>query len=286
LSIDGGTVDKKLVGILHPGEMGISVAASIQAGGHAVYWSSEERSQKSRERAKKFRLQDAGGMADFCDTCDLIVSVCPPHAAEDVAGQVLASAFRGTYLDANAISPQRAGRIGKLMEMAGVDFVDGGIIGGPAWEAGQTWLYLSGNRAAEAAALFASGPMETTIIGDAIGRASALKMCYAAYTKGTSALLSAILAAAEGSGVRHELEEEWSRSWPGFAEQTQERIRRVTAKAWRFEGEMEEIAATFQGLGLPPGFHQAAGQIYGQMAKFKDAPTTPQLDEVLGSLAS
>jgi hypothetical protein len=82
------------------------------------------------------------------------------------------------------------------------------------------------------------------------------------------------------------LEEEWSRSWPGFAEQTQERIRRVTAKAWRFEGEMEEIAATFQGLGLPPGFHQAAGQIYGQMAKFKDAPTTPQLDEVLGSLAS
>jgi hypothetical protein len=80
------------------------------------------------------------------------------------------------------------------------------------------------------------------------------------------------------------LEEEWSRSWPGFAEQTEERVRRVTAKAWRFEGEMEEIATTFQGLGLPAGFHQAAGQIYGQMAKFKDAASTPTLDEVLDSL--
>jgi 3-hydroxyisobutyrate dehydrogenase-like beta-hydroxyacid dehydrogenase len=127
--------------------------------------------------------------------------------------------------------------------------------------------------------------METTIIGDVIGRASALKMCYAAYTKGMSALLSAILAAAEESGIRPELEEQWSRNWPGFAEETEKRVRRVTAKAWRFEGEMEEIAATFQGLGLPPGFHQAAGQIYGQMAKFKDAAATPPLDEVLGSLA-
>jgi 3-hydroxyisobutyrate dehydrogenase-like beta-hydroxyacid dehydrogenase len=88
-------VDKKLVGILHPGEMGISVAASIQAGGHAVYWSSEGRSQKSRGRAEKFRLKDAAGMAELCETCDAIVSVCPPHAAEEVARQVLQGSFRG-----------------------------------------------------------------------------------------------------------------------------------------------------------------------------------------------
>jgi 3-hydroxyisobutyrate dehydrogenase-like beta-hydroxyacid dehydrogenase len=277
-------VDELAVGILHPGEMGISVAASLQAGGHRVYWISEGRSRKSRERAEKFGLHDAGRMLDFCEACDLIVSVCPPHAAEDVARQVLRASFRGTYLDANAISPQRAGRIGNMMERAGVEFVDGGIIGGPAWEPGETWLYLSGKRAARVAALFNSGPLETTVIGDVIGRASALKMCYAAYTKGTSALLSAILAAAEGSDVRRELEEEWSRSWPDFAERTEERVRKVTAKAWRFAGEMEEIAATFQGLGLPAGFHQAAGQIYGRMAKYKDASATPSLDEVLESL--
>jgi 3-hydroxyisobutyrate dehydrogenase-like beta-hydroxyacid dehydrogenase len=267
-------VDELAVGIVHPGEMGISVAASLQAGGHRVYWISVGRSQNSRERAEKFGLQDAGSMHDFC----------PPHAAEDVARQVLKASFRGRYLDANAISPQRAGRIGNMMERAGVEFVDGGIIGGPAWEPGETWLYLSGKRAARVAALFNSGPLETTVIGDVIGRASALKMCYAAYTKGTSALLSAILAAAEGSDVRRELEEEWSRSWPDFAERTEERVRKVTAKAWRFAGEMEEIAATFQGLGLPAGFHQAAGQIYGRMAKYKDASATPSLDEVLESL--
>lgn len=278
-------MDIGTVGILHPGEMGISVAASVQAAGHRVYWISEGRSQESRERAEKFHLLDAVKMDDFCERSDLVVSVCPPHAAEDVAGQVLATSFRGIYLDANAISPQRAGRIGKMMEQAGVEFVDGGIIGGPAWEPGRTWLYLSGRMAAEVATVFAVGPLETSIIGGAIGRASALKMCFAAYTKGTSALLGAILAAAEGSGVRPELEEQWSRSWPGFAEQTEERVRRVTAKAWRFEGEMEEIATTFEELGLPAGFHQASGQIYGQMAKFKDAPSTPSLDEVLRALA-
>ena len=277
-------MDIRTIGILHPGEMGISVAASLQAGGREVYWISEGRSQKSRERAEKFRLQDAGNVDDFCERCDLIVSVCPPQAAEEVAGLVLRASFRGAYLDANAISPQRAGRIGKMMEQASVEFVDGSIIGGPAWEPDSTWLYLSGNRAGDVAALFDSGPMETSVIGETIGRASALKMCFAAYTKGTSALLSAILAAAEDSGVRPELEAQWHRSWPGFAEQTNERVRRVTAKAWRFEGEMEEIAATFEALGLPGGFHRAAGQIFGQMAKFKDAPETPSLDEVLSSL--
>jgi 3-hydroxyisobutyrate dehydrogenase-like beta-hydroxyacid dehydrogenase len=283
--IDGGTLEIQTVGILHPGEMGISVAASVQVGGHSVYWVSQGRSPKSRERAEKYRLLEAASMDDLCRRCDLIVSVCPPHAAEDVAQQVLAASFRGTYLDANAISPQRAGRIGGMMERAGVEFVDGGIIGGPAWESGRTWLYLSGKEATKVATVFASGPLETAVVGEAIGRASALKMCFAAYTKGTSALLSAILAAAEASGVRPELESQWSRSWPGFAEQTEDRVRRVTAKAWRFEGEMEEIATTFAGVGLPAGFYQAAGQIYSRMAKFKDAPATPSLDEVLSALA-
>ena len=137
-SCEGGNLDSRTVGILHPGEMGISVAASMQAGGHRVHWTSEGRSKESRERAERFRLQDVANMETLCRRCDLLVSVCPPHAAEDVAGQVLASSFRGTYLDANAISPQRVGRIGKMMEGAGVEFVDGGIIGGPAWEPGRT----------------------------------------------------------------------------------------------------------------------------------------------------
>jgi 3-hydroxyisobutyrate dehydrogenase-like beta-hydroxyacid dehydrogenase len=275
---------KQKIGVLHPGMMGICVAATVQNSGHEVYWASEGRSFQSRERAAKFNLADAGTLAALCEICPVIISVCPPHAANEVAEQVRAQSFQGVYLDVNAISPQRTIRIGQTMGEAGVDFVDGGIIGFPVWERGKTWLYLSGERAQEAAAFFSGGPLETSVVGDEIGKASALKMCYAAYTKGTTALLCAILATAEVQGVRGELETQWSRDWANFGEQAGERVRNVTAKAWRFAGEMAEIAATFREAGLPGEFHAAAETIYRRMTGFKDAPATPALEEVLQRL--
>jgi len=278
-------MSKQKIGIIHPGMMGICVAATIQNSGHEVYWASEGRSPQSRQRAEKYRLSDAGSLASLCGTCSVIISVCPPHAAEEVADQVLANSFQGIYLDVNAISPQRAIRIGQLMAKAGADFVDGGIIGFPVWQRGKTWLYLSGERASEAANFCAGGPLETSVVGDDIGKASALKMCYAAYTKGTTALLCGILATAQVMGVRGELETQWSRDWADFGTQAGERVRNVTAKAWRFAGEMAEIAATFREAGLPGEFHAAAEMIYGRIAGFKDAPSTPALEEVLEKLA-
>ncbi len=272
------------IGFLHPGEMGISIAASAQNSGHQVYWASEGRSPATRARAEKLGLRDAGTLAHLCAECAIVVSVCPPHAAESVAEQVLATDFHGRYLDANAIAPQRAAKIGQAMAAAGVAFVDGGIIGGPAWEPGSTWLYLSGPQAGEIAECFAAGPLETHVLGAALGTASALKMTYAAYTKGTTALLCAILATAEELGVREALAEQWNRDNAEFAEATDLRVRRVTAKAWRFVGEMEEIAATFREAGMPGEFHAAAADVYRRLARFKDSPATPALEDVLAAL--
>jgi len=277
-------MQKPKLGVLHPGNMGISVAASAQNSGCEVYWASEERSAQTRERAGKFGLHDATTLGSLCQICSVLVSVCPPHAAEDVSDEVLSHGFTGLYLDANAISPQRATRIGERMMAAGVTFVDGGIIGGPAWEPSSTWLYLSGRGAEAAADCFSAGPLETAVIGEAMGKASALKMCYAAWTKGSTALLCAILATAETFGVWEELEQQWEQDWASFAEQAVSRARRVTAKAWRFAGEMEEISSTFDQAGLPGGFHAAAASVYRRMAHLKDAPATPSLEEVLAAL--
>ena len=126
--------------------------------------------------------------------------------------------------------------------------------------------------------------METSIIGESVGKASALKMCFAAYTKGTTALLSSILAVAEALDVREELTHQWSRGGSEFAEQTVRRVRNVTAKAWRFVGEMEEIAATFRGAGMPGEFHAAAAEIYRRIADFKEAQEVPPLADVLAAL--
>jgi len=274
----------EIIGILHPGAMGISVAASALRSGQQVCYASDGRSEATRARATEHNLQDLGTLSKLCETCSIIISVCPPHAAEDVAAQVVANSFQGLYLDANAISPQKAQRIGEKLSGVDISFVDGGIIGGPAWTPGETWLYLSGKDAGRVADCFPAGPLEVSILGEEIGKASALKMCYAAYTKGTTALLSAILALAETSDVRQELETQWERDEPGFSEQAGRRASRVTARAWRFAGEMDEIAGTFESAGLLGGFHRAAGEIYRRLEHFKDVESFPELGAVLDAL--
>lgn len=271
------------LGIVHPGQMGISVAASARNSGCTVYWAGEGRSAATQARAQAQGLHDAGTLAELCARCEVIVSVCPPHAAEEVAGDIMALGFTGIYVDANAIAPARARQIADQVMGGGATFVDGGIIGNPAWKPGTTWLYLSGPNAAQVAACFAAGPLETSVIGPELDKASALKMCYAAYTKGTTALLAAILGAAESLGVREELMAEWGRGGATFGEESERKVREVTAKAWRFAGEMEEIAATLAAAGMPDGFHLAAADIYTRLAGFKDA-ATPDLDAVFAAL--
>jgi len=277
-------MDTGTVGLLHPGQMGISVGASIRKSGRDVYWASEGRSSKTKDRAESQDLTDAKTLQALCDICTAVFSVCPPHAAEDVASQVASCGFSGLYVDANAISPQRSIRIGERLTASGISYVDGGIIGGPAWNPGTTWMHLSGDKAADAADCFSAGPMETNVIGPDAGKASAVKMCFAAYTKGTTALLCGIMATAEALGVRETLFEQWNRPGTGFAEQSIRQARGVTAKAWRFVGEMEEISSTFDGAGLPGGFHAAAADIYRSLDQFKDSPELPSFEQVLSAL--
>lgn len=272
------------IGIVHPGDMGISVAASAQRSGHAVHWASEGRSLQTRDRAQRYQLHDQHTLAQLCATCSIILSVVPPDKAEEVAWQVVGLGFKGIYVDANAIAPQRAIRISQFVSAAGGRFVDGGIIGGPAWRPGTTWLYLAGPDAATVAACFVAGPLETRVMDADIGQASALKMCYAAYTKGTTALLCAVLATASHYGVAPDLFRQWDQDRPELTEQAVSGSRKVTAKAWRFAGEMEEIAATMQEAGLPGEFHQAAAILYRRLGRFKDAPDLPALDTVLNAL--
>lgn len=273
------------VGVLHPGEMGASIAAAIRNGGYPVYWVREGRSSQTRARAEAQGLVDAGSTAHLCEMCNVIVSVCPPHAAEEVAKEVAGLEFAGLYVDANAIAPERARRIREIVGRSSATFVDGGIIGPPAWKAGTTRLYLSGMHANAAAGYFGE-PLEVCVLGDEPDAASALKMCYAAYTKGSTALLCGALATAEKLGVRDALQEQWAHDKSPLAEKGPHQVRSVTAKAWRFVGEMEEIAATFESAGLPGGFHGAAAEVYARMAHFRDAPSVPELEAVLAALGN
>jgi 3-hydroxyisobutyrate dehydrogenase-like beta-hydroxyacid dehydrogenase len=273
------------IGLLHPGEMGAMVGASARADGACVLWASEGRGPATRRRAEAAGLEDAGTLAALVRRSEVILSVCPPDAAVDVARAVAVLRFAGLYVDANAVSPQTAREIGSIIEKGGATLVDGGIIGSPPRERGTTRLYLSGGAAARVAALFPRGPLEAVVVAGGAGAASALKMAYAGWTKGSAALLMAARALAAAEGVEAALLDEWKLSQPDLPARSEAAVKRNAPKAWRFVGEMEEIAATFTAAGLPDGFHRAAAEVYRRLAPWKDAPAPPSVADASKALA-
>ncbi len=276
-------MSRRTIAMLHPGEMGAAVGANLIARGHRVVWASEGRGEESRRRAQESGLEDMGSMEDALRAADIAFSICPPHAAQDLAHAVAASGYRGIYVDCNAISAEHAREVGAVVEEGGAQFVDAGIIGPPPVAGASVRLYLCGERAAEIAALFEGCTLRAIALDGPPGTASALKVCYAAWNKGAIALLGAIRCLAQREGVDAALLTEWAISRPDVPKQS-EVITVSARKAWRWIAEMEEIAASFDAAALPPGFHLAAADIYRRLERFKDAKKPPALAEVTAAL--
>src|SRR5262245_30048821 len=180
--------------------MGASVGAAARCQTE-VLWASHGRSEATRRRALESGLVDAGDLDSILQQSGVVMAVCPPHAALELAQQVADAGFRGLYVDANAVSPETATAIARTVEDAGARFVDGAIIGPPAHRAGTTRLFLAGDQAERVARIFSGSPLDAIALAAPPPAASALKMAYAAYTKGTTALLLAIRALARRHGV-------------------------------------------------------------------------------------
>jgi len=296
-------VSERTIGLLHPGEMGAAVGRCLRDRGHVVLWASAGRGSATAARAAAAGLIDARTVTEIASRCDVIVSVCPPHAALEVAREVAGAGFGGLYVDANAISPATVREVAAIVADGGAGCVDGGIIGTPPVRPGFIRLYLSGPRAGEARQLFESTPVDVRVVdhgrsgadeGGAdgagvagggigvVGSASAVKMAYASWTKGSAALLLAARALARAQGVEDVLLAEWGLSQPGLEERSARAARSATSKGWRWVAEMEEIAATMGAAGLPEGFGLAAAEIY-RRSPHADAAG---LDAVLEALSS
>lgn len=250
------------VGILHPGAMGAVLAGEASV---PVMWASEGRSLETRERADRYGLVDRGSVASLVAAADALVSVCPPHASRDAAVQVARLGFDGIYVDANAVAPATVRAIARGFDR----FVDGGIIGPPPIEPGLTRLYLAGSEAAAVADLWTGSKIDARVLDGVVGSASALKVAYAGWTKGSAALLLTVRAYAEENGLGDEIVAEWQTSIPGLAERSDGIASRIGNRAWRFEGEMAEIAAALDDAGLPNGFHDAAREVYRRLSDLK-----------------
>jgi len=253
-------MNTSIIGLLHPGDMGAAVGGCLTGAGHRVLWASEGRGAGTAARAQAAGLTDVRTARRVTAEAEIIISVCPPHAALDVAWAV--HGFTGLYVDANAIAPGTAREVSQLIADSGGRYVDGGIIGGPPVTAGAARLYLSGADAPQIQGLFAGTFLDARVVAGSDTAASAVKMAYASWTKGSAALLLTARALAQAEGVEDALLAEWQLSQPQLASQLARAAQAAVTKGWRWVAEMEEIAASMAAAGLPDGFHQAAAEIF------------------------
>lgn len=255
---------RPVVGVLHPGAMGAAIGSALKARAGVVIWAADGRSQATSKRAELADLTAVPDIAALARRSDLIVSILPPHAALDVAEQVAAAlagcSDRPLYLEANAVAPSTVRRIARLLGEEHV--VDGAVIGPPAWEPGQSVLWLSGPRAESVASLFGGSPFEARVLGGELGAASALKACFAVQSKAFPAAWLLLAEAAEKAGVTEALHGELARFGVDMAAELAQVSGRAGPKAWRWAGEMDEAAETMAELGLPDGFSRAAADVY------------------------
>ncbi|WP_019060252.1 NAD(P)-dependent oxidoreductase [Streptomyces prunicolor] len=270
--------------LLHPGAMGAKVGGEATRTGTRVLYVPTGRGPASLQRAREAGLEPAESLESALAASDFVLSVCPPHAAEDVAHEVLAHPFRGVYVEANAINPDRTRRIAVACAERGVPMLDGSIVGGPPGPGSAPRLYLSGDgeQVARVARAFKDTQVVARPLDAEIGAASALKMAYASFQKSARVLAAVSHALAAHHGVADELAREAGSLTSSILAQT-DQLPSVAARAWRWAPELEEIAATLRTAGLPPEMAEGAATVLGQWAGDKDRFDLP-LEEVLAHL--
>jgi 3-hydroxyisobutyrate dehydrogenase-like beta-hydroxyacid dehydrogenase len=251
---------RPVVGVLHPGAMGASLGAALRGRSGQVIWAAAGRSDATAKRAELADLVPVRDVAELVARADVVVSICPPAAALELAEQVAGYGRPTIYVDANAVAPGTVARIGALL---GTDrVVDACVIGPPAWRPDTTQLWASGTAAGAVVELFAGSAVRARPLDARLGSASALKACYGLQSKAVPALWLALAAAAERYGVREALGSELARDGVDLDAELDRISRGAAPKAWRWIGEMEEAAATMAAAGVPDGFSAAAAEIY------------------------
>ena len=270
----------RTIAVLSPGNMGAAVGRALRESGYDVVTNLDGRSERTRALAEEAGFRAVSGMDGIVEEADLVMSILVPSEAVSVAREAAASmsrtGARPAFADCNAVSPDTARELGEIIEAAGGRYIDAGIIGGPPGSASPPRFYASGPHEAVLGELDGKGIL-VPLLGGEVGRASGIKMCYASMTKGASALETAALVAAYRLGLSSELESELASSRAAALAQMQSLIG-LPGKAFRWIGEMEEIAATFESVGVTGHFHQGAAEIFRMVA---DSPLGDERPETI-----
>lgn len=260
----------KTVALLMPGEMGAAVGKAFSHSGLDVVTCLDGRSAATLARAAAAGFRDLPDLEALLGEAEIVLSILPPEHGPAMAGKVAAamtaSGLTPPYADMNAVSPETARTMQKVIEGAGAVYIDGGIVGSPPGGKLPTRFFVSGTEAGLMDGLDGRG-VEVRQCGPEIGRGVAVKMCYAAITKGTSALHTAVLMAAETLGVADEIHQELALSVPALYGRMENVVPKLPAVSARYIGEMKEIAKTMESAGVTANFHVGATELYRVLEK-------------------
>jgi len=269
--------DPITIAILAPGDMGSGVGQAMCAEGHRAVTALNGRSAHTRSLAEAAGIEDLGSVTDAVAAADLVLSILPPDRAvalaEEVAAAMMSTGARPAYADCNAISPMTVAKVADALAATGATVIDCGIVGLNPIKSPPTRFYVSGPDVSMIQRMDCPA-LSVRPIGDKVGQASALKMVYAAGTKGVWTLQTALLLTAARQGVLDPLMEELAYSQSAQLSAMRARIPFLPADAARWVPEMEEIAATFADAGVTSGFHHGAAEIFGLLAKTAFAEET------------
>ena len=267
------------VAILSPGDMGHAVGQLLREHELKVVTCLTGRSQRTKDLAELAGIADVPDLNDMAAQSQIILSISVsemvPSICQQVADAIKATNANVLFAECNAISPQLSRQMEPIITEAGGRYIDASIVGGPPLNGSSPRFYASGDNTAEFEGLANFG-LDVRTAGTEVGQASGIKMCYAAMTKGSSALYSELLMAAEMMGLSDFVIAEFQSSQPAVLQRMERGLPGVPAKARRWVSEMEEIKDTFEHLGLTPHLFQGVADMYRMIGSTSMGDETPQ----------
>ena len=268
------------IGITSIGDMGGQIAVRLKKAGYEIFTSLEGRSKRTQALTAKAGVTDCGSIEKLVSTVDVIISVLDPaHAvtkAREVAAAIKATGKKIMFVNGNAVAPRTAHEIDGIIRAAGGFCVDGSILRVTTREGkSELRLYVSGPEAAELTRIN-DEILKIRVVGEKVGNASALKMCYGAFTKGALALGVELLLASHKLGVADEVAAEFEDTQPEVYKWILGRTIGMAPKAYRYVPEMREVATTFEDAGMTRRMLEGAADMFEMLAKTPLAAETPE----------
>jgi 3-hydroxyisobutyrate dehydrogenase-like beta-hydroxyacid dehydrogenase len=250
------------IGVIGYGEVGKIFAAGLKTkpGVESVSaWDLKfaDAAQQGKEfaHAQSADVAACPSMQALCAQADFLISAVTASNTFSVAQEAAQFLRPGTmFLDLNSASPGTKQRCAKVVEAAGGQYVEAGVMTSIPPYGIKVPMLLGGAQAGLLAARFTGWGLDAKAVSDQLGIASAIKMCRSVMIKGLEALVIESYATARAYGVEDHVLPTLVETFPSidWSEQGAYFFSRVVQHGKRRAEEMREAANTVKEAGFEP----------------------------------